>query len=201
MTRRSLLTPSRDRQADAFGGFRDQLDTYFEDWFGRSMAGTTAPRTDVTEDDHHVHVCVELPGVEQNDIDISIKGDRLVIKGEKKSEHEHKDEQDGFVVHRVERSYGKFQRTLQVPYETAPEQIDAEFKDGVLTIRLPKPPQEQRKVQAHKIPIKQHKGREADNSQRIPDQGAARSALTRARASEASCGPPHPAPSPPARPT
>jgi HSP20 family protein len=173
MTNRTWLTSSRDRHAESFGGFRDQLDSYFEDWFGRSMAGTTAPRTDVTEDDQHVHVCVELPGVERKDIDISIKGDRLIIKGEKKLEQQDKEEQDGFVVHRVERTYGKFQRTLQVPYETAPEQIEAEFKDGVLKIRLPKPPQEQSRMQAHKIPIKQGEGHEADNSQRIPDQGAA----------------------------
>lgn len=173
MTHRSWLTPSRVRQADTSGGLKDQLESYFEDWFGRNMAGASAPRTDVTEDDHHVHVYVELPGVEKKDIDISIKGDRLLIKGQKKSEHEHKDEQDGFVVHRVERSYGTFQRTLQVPYETAPEEIKAEFKDGVLKISLRKPAQEQRKAHAHKIPIKDGDGDESKTSQRIPDQGVA----------------------------
>lgn len=172
MTHRSWLTPSRDRHAQTSGGFRDQLDSYFEDWFGRSMTGAVAPRTDMTEDDQYVHVCVELPGVERKDIDISIKGDRLIIKGQKKSEHEHKDQQNGFVVHRVERSYGSFQRSLQVPYETTPDEIEAEFKDGVLKISLRKPEHAQSKAEAHKIPIKEE-GTEAKSSQRIPDQGAA----------------------------
>jgi HSP20 family protein len=127
----------------------------------------------MTEDDQRVHVCVELPGVERKDIDISIKGDRLIIKGQKKSEHEHKDEQDGFVVHRVERSYGSFQRTLQVPYETTPDEIEAELKDGVLKISLRKPAQDQTKTHAHKIPIKEGDDHEAKTSQRIPDQGVA----------------------------
>lgn len=173
MTHKSWLTSSRDRHADTSGGFKDQLDSYFEDWFGRNMAGAAAPRTDITEDDHHVHVCIELPGVEKKDIDISIKGDRLMIKGQKTSEHEHKGEQDGFVVHRVERSFGTFQRTLQVPYETAPDAIEAEFKNGVLKISLRKPEQEETKAHAHKIPIKEGDDHEANTSQRIPDQGVA----------------------------
>src|SRR5438105_11217383 len=78
----------RNRDAEHFRGFKTQVDSLFEDWFGRSMGGVLAPRVDVAEDDKYVTLTAELPGVSEKDIDVSLVGDQLTVKGEKKSEHE-----------------------------------------------------------------------------------------------------------------
>jgi len=134
-------SPWGGRDLDPFRQFRTQLDTLFEDWFGRSMGGTLAPRIDVSETAKEVKLTVELPGVEEKDIDVSLSGNQLTIKGEKKGEAEDKKDEEGRVFHRVERSYGAFQRTMTIPFDVEPEKVEAEFKDGVLTITLPKPPE------------------------------------------------------------
>ena len=69
------------RELDPFRGFRTQLDSLFEDWFGRSMGGTLAPRVDVSETAKEVTLKVELPGVEEKDIDVSLSGNQLTIRG------------------------------------------------------------------------------------------------------------------------
>jgi HSP20 family protein len=154
MATKSWLGGSRSRELEPFRAFKDQLDTNFEDWFGRSMGGVLAPRIDVSETDKEVVVSAELPGVEEKDIEVTMSGDRLTIKGEKKSEHEEQQDQNGRVVHRMERSYGSFQRTMTMPYAVDPGQVSADFKDGVLKVRLPKPEDAQRRTEAHKIQIK-----------------------------------------------
>ena len=143
----------RGREVEHVRGFKTQIDTLFEDWFGRSMGGVLAPRVDVAEDDQSVTLSAELPGVDEHDIDVSLVGDQLTIKGEKRSEHEDKKEREGHVLHRVERSYGAFQRTLTLPYRVEPDRITATFKDGVLKIILPKPADAQAQTQGHKIAI------------------------------------------------
>jgi HSP20 family protein len=127
------------RELDPFRGFRTQLDSLFEDWFGRNIGGTLAPRINVSETAKDMTITVELPGVEEKDIDVELSGDQLTVKGEKKSEQEEKKEEQGRVFHRVERSYGAFQRTMTVPFEVAPDKVSAAYKDGVLTVSLPKP--------------------------------------------------------------
>jgi HSP20 family protein len=144
----------RARDLEPFRAFRTQLDSFFEDWLGRSMGGVLAPRVDVSETDKDMTLAVELPGVEEKDVDVSLAGDQLTIKGEKRSEHEDKKDEDGRVFHRVERSYGSFQRTLTIPYEVDPDQVSAQFKDGVLRITLPKPAGVQAKTQPRKIEVK-----------------------------------------------
>jgi HSP20 family protein len=79
-------------------------------------------------------VTAELPGLESKDLDVSVSGDVLTIKGEKKSEKEEKDEQR----HIVERSYGSFVRMVRLPTAVAQDKIKASFKNGVLTVSLPK---------------------------------------------------------------
>ena len=96
---------------------------------------------------------VELPGVKESDIDVSLNGDQLIIKGEKRSEHDEK-EVEGHTVHRVERSYGAFQRTLTVPYEVDPDHVSAQFHDGGLTITLPKPADAVAQKEGRKIEVK-----------------------------------------------
>ena len=101
-----------------------------------------APRLDITETGKTVEVTAELPGIEKKDIDISLDGDLLVIKGEKK----HETEEKGRCYHRVERRFGSFSRTVRLPYEVKTEKIDATFKDGILTVTLPKAKSETKKV-------------------------------------------------------
>jgi HSP20 family protein len=93
-----------------------------------------APLVDVREDANEVVVHAELPGVKQEDIDIEVTGDTLILRGERKFEET--EQKKNYV--RVERAYGSFQRsfTIGVPIET--DKVAAEFKDGVLTIHLPK---------------------------------------------------------------
>jgi HSP20 family protein len=119
----------RNRDVEHFRGFKAQIDSLFEDWFGRSMGGVLAPRVDVAEDEKAVTLTAELPGVNEKDIDVSLVGDQLTIKGEKRSEHEEKKDVEGHVVHRTERSYGAFQRTITVPYRVDPNRVSADYRD------------------------------------------------------------------------
>jgi HSP20 family protein len=77
------LPPWGERSGDVehFRGFKNQVDSLFEDWFGRSMGGVLAPRLDVAEDEKAVTITAELPGVKENEIEVSLVGDRLTLKG------------------------------------------------------------------------------------------------------------------------
>lgn len=90
----------RGREAEHFRGFKTQIDSLFEDWFGRSTSGLLAPRIDMAEDEHSLTLTAELPGVSEQDIDVSLVGNQLTIKGEKHSEFEEKKDSQGFAVHR-----------------------------------------------------------------------------------------------------
>lgn len=141
------------RDVEHFRGFKTQIDSLFEDWFGRSMGGVLAPRLDVAEDDKNVTVTAELPGVQESELEVSLVRDQLTIKGEKRSEHDEKKEVEGRVLHRTERSYGAFQRAITVPYEIDPDLVSASFKDGVLTVTLPKPADAAAQRQGRKIEV------------------------------------------------
>jgi HSP20 family protein len=93
------------------------------------------PRVDVYEQDGNLVTKAELPGVKKEDIDISIEGGDLIIRGERKQESEVKEEN----YYRMERSSGTFYRRLPMPEGVQPDQITANFSDGVLEIRIPKP--------------------------------------------------------------
>jgi HSP20 family protein len=96
------------------------------DWF--------KPTLDVAADDQAYTITVELPGVDKKDVRVEVSGDALVIRGDKKREHEEK----GKDYHRVERSYGTFQRTLALPDDADPDGIEAAFKDGLMTVTVPR---------------------------------------------------------------
>ncbi|HEY0071404.1 MAG TPA: Hsp20/alpha crystallin family protein [Chloroflexia bacterium] len=106
---------------------------------GFNTLGNFTPAINVTESDGEYKVTAELPGMDEQDIELSLHKDYLTIKGEKKQEHEDK----GNGYHRVERSYGSFQRTIPLPQEVDPDQVAANFQKGVLTITLPKLPEVQ----------------------------------------------------------
>jgi HSP20 family protein len=93
-----------------------------------------APAVDITEDDKEYTIKVELPGVNKEDVRVSMEGDVLSISGERKAEKEEKNKK----YHRVERIYGTFARSFTLPKGTAGDKISAEFKDGVLRVHLPK---------------------------------------------------------------
>ena len=107
-----------------------------------------APSMDIYEKDNTVVIKAELPGVKREDIDIALDNGALMIRGERKSEQEVKEE----AFYRMERSYGSFQRRIPLPFKAQPDQIEANFSDGVLELRIPRPAEAQ--VQPQKIAIK-----------------------------------------------
>ena len=104
--------------------------------------GEMAPRLDETEDDKAFHVDVELPGMDETDVEVTLSDGLLTIRGEKKAARE--DGPERFCWR--ERAYGSFRRTLAVPGDVDADRIKAEFRNGVLTIDLPKTKQAQTKV-------------------------------------------------------
>lgn len=148
------LFGDRKDQADPFLALRKQMDDVLDGFF-KGAPGTFLPTVDVSETDKEIRIVAELPGVERKDIDVTLVGNQLTIKGEKRSEHEEKgekDEKSGRQYHRVERSFGSFQRTMSLPYDIDPSAISADFKDGVLTLTAAKPAEAVAK--ARKIEIK-----------------------------------------------
>ena len=92
------------------------------------------PPVDIEEDNREYIVKAELPGMKKEEVKLKVEGGTLTISGERKAEKEEKDKK----YHRLERSYGTFQRSFTLPEGTQPEKISAEFKDGVLLVHLPK---------------------------------------------------------------
>ncbi len=124
----------RERMNDMFDRFFNEFSLEpFGFWVD---GGAFQPRVDVKETDNDITVSAELPGMDDNDIDVSLIHDELTISGEKKGEVEEK----GKHYSRTERSYGSFQRVLRLPCEVEQDKIEATFKNGVLTINLPKSP-------------------------------------------------------------
>lgn len=151
------LWGERKGDVDPFRALRTQMDDLFSDWssgFERltGPGGMLALRVDVSETPSEVTVKADLPGVEQKDIDVTASGNQLTIKAEKKSEAEEKKDEKGRVYHRVERSYGRFQRTMSLPFDIDSGKVTAAFKDGVLTVTVAKPPEVQK--QTKKIDVK-----------------------------------------------
>lgn len=117
--------------------------------FDEASIAKWSPRVNVTETDKEFTVSAELPGLEQKDVEVAIQNGALAIKGEKKEEKEEKDKN----YHHVERSFGSFQRTIALPSEVDESKTEASFKNGVLTIKLPKTKEAQQNLK--KIAIKQ----------------------------------------------
>ena len=129
------LRSEMDRLFDRFGfpSLRRMFDME-PSWRPMSSFSLSAPPIDLSEDDKSYKVTAELPGLGGKDIDLSISGDMLVLKGEKRQEKEEKDKNYYF----SERAYGTFQRAFQLPASVDRDKIAADFSNGVLTITLPK---------------------------------------------------------------
>lgn len=142
------LPAKREDFFDPFHSFRREVDRMFDRFFeGLPMrSGGTwqslTPAVDIDETDKAMVVTAELPGVNDKDVEVTLAGDVLTIKGKKKDEKTHNNGESTY----VERRYGSFARSVRLPFELKDELVDAQFKDGVLTIRIPKPADMQRSV-------------------------------------------------------
>ena len=139
-----FLTPFSGRGLlgrDPFMDLHREVNRLFDDSF-RSMreggggVGLLSPKVDVCQTDDGWEITAELPGVDQEDIDLRLDGDLLTISGEKRDER--KDEKNRF----VERSYGSFTRSFQLPFTPDPDKIEADSDKGVLRIKVPKSAQQ-----------------------------------------------------------
>ncbi len=131
---------------DFFRGFDLRpLRTAEERWGGFS------PKMDLEETEKEYRITAELPGMEEKDVEVLLAGNSITLKGEKKEEKEEK----GKSFYHVERSYGTFQRTVPLPDGIDLKKVDADFKNGVLTVKLPKT--SEAKTKGKKVPVKSGK--------------------------------------------
>ena len=152
---RSYLPSFFGRDDDPFGSLFREVQKTFEDFSRRSPLAALgsemlAPKVDVAESKDAIDLTVELPGVGEKDVDVTLADGMLTIRGEKKSERDEKDQNKNW--HVVERSYGSFNRTISLPFDPDPANVEAKVDKGVLHIHLPKPAEVAKKQQ--KIEIK-----------------------------------------------
>jgi HSP20 family protein len=121
-------------------------DAFASPWGQDTMTGSWVPVCDIFEDEDGLKLIAELPGVNAEDVKISVENNTLTIRGEKKQVAEEKTER----VHRYERSYGSFERAFSLPSTIDPEGIEADYKDGLLTIVMPKA----ERARPREIPVK-----------------------------------------------
>ncbi len=123
-----------------FSNLQDRVNRIFRESYspeGPEEALTTssfAPPVDVYEDEHNITLKIEVPGIDEKDIDVRIENNTLAVHGERKFEKEEKEEN----FQRVERHYGSFTRSFTLPNSVDPEQVSAHYDKGVLKIRLAK---------------------------------------------------------------
>ncbi len=123
-----------------------EMDRMMEDFFGRRMRPwwperwrgeeleVSIPAVDLYEDKNEIVVKAELPGIDKDNVEVNLSDHTLTIKGEKKKEEEVKEEN----YYRAERSYGSFVRTVDLPADVHADKVKANFKNGILEVRLPK---------------------------------------------------------------
>ena len=114
----------------------DFVERFFYGWptFEKGSEYTWSPRVDIHETDKEILVDVELPGLDKKDIKVEVKNNTLTVSGERKSERASEEGQ----CCRVERHYGRFERSFGLPDTVATDKVAAEFKNGVLTLLVPK---------------------------------------------------------------
>lgn len=129
---------------------RKEMDRLWEDFFGEKALlpseGAWTPAVDVSETKDSIIVKAELPGMDPKDIEVTLSGDMLVIRGEKKEQKEEKGEN----FHRIETRRGSFSRAIRVPVPVSSDKIDAKYEKGVLKVVLPK----KEEVKAKQIEVK-----------------------------------------------
>ncbi len=136
--RSSDLGPTPRDWEDVFDRFRSEMDKMLTSFFGAGSSltemETFRPPVDVGESKTEFVITAELPGLEPGDIDVSVEGEIVTIRGEKQRRAEERDENHL----RRECSYGKFTRSIRLPGGTDPDRVEAKYKNGVLTLIIPK---------------------------------------------------------------
>ena len=148
---KSQTPATREEFLDPFVAFRREVDRMFDGFFegfGRSSRSSPAgwsgatPSIDLAENDKEITITAELPGLDEKDFELTVAGDLLTLKGEKKSGHEQRNGDSYY----AERRYGSFSRAVRLPFEVQDETVEAKYDKGVLTVRVPKPADLQRSV-------------------------------------------------------
>lgn len=142
----------RDEERSPLVQFRREMDRLFDDFFRSPLFGGTAlqsaglgwPSLEVKESEDQVTITAELPGLSDKDVEFTVHDGVLTLRGEKKSEHQDKDR--GW----SERYYGRFERAIALPDGADEAKCEADFRDGVLTVRMPR---SQEASRGRKIPI------------------------------------------------
>jgi len=136
--RNQLARASHDPISSLQRELNQLLEGFFDDspfkFAERGGAALMAPKLDISETDKELHITAELPGLKEEDIDVEFAGDYVKIRGEKKDERDEKEHN----FHRVERSFGMFERVVPISAQVDREKAQATYKNGVLTITLPK---------------------------------------------------------------
>lgn len=144
MFRNPIPTHKKHSTSDPFHFFRQEFDRLFN---SSPSIENIQPEFEVKESKDCIKVTAELPGISEKDVEISLVDNILTVNGEKKSETI--DEND--IYHIMERSYGSFTRSLQLPYAPEEKKISASFKDGILSLTIPRP--SETKPNIYKIPV------------------------------------------------
>lgn len=167
MASRSLAPASRSRsRTPAFPAMLDPfrlVNSLLSDVVSTGPSGggdmlLAQPRMNIDDTGNEIRVTAELPGVSPDDVQITLDDDMLIIAGEKRDERE-VDDRD---VRLVERVFGQFRRAIQLPFSPNPDQVDASFRDGVLTITVPKNAEQRSKQQ--NIQVKRDSGQAGSGS-------------------------------------
>jgi HSP20 family protein len=133
--------PVKREETNPFSALRSDIDSLFDNFFSGfnteffgSGFGVFMPKADIREGEKDIRISVELPGMDEKDVEVSLTKDLLTIRGNKKEEQEYK----GKDYYRLERSYGSFSRAIPLPVAVESDKIEAYFQKGVLSITLPK---------------------------------------------------------------
>jgi HSP20 family protein len=131
------------RDTNPFSFLQQEIDRLFEGVTRNipGLATTTMPSMDISETDKAIEITAELPGLEKKDVELNVAENLLTIRGEKKNEREEKNKD----YHLVERSYGSFSRSVELPAGVKVEDISAEIANGVLKVTVQKPAPKQTK--------------------------------------------------------
>ena len=163
-------------------GLRREIDRLFEDTFGgESGRGSLSPPVDIREDGREIAIEVELPGIKPEDVDVTAENGVLTIRGEKRSTSTENTEGR---YHIVERSYGTFTRSFQLPTGVDEKGIAAEFNDGLLVVRVPKAAL----AQPRRIEIRNSGSQGQPTVQGSPTQAAERPSRSTERQAESGNG-------------
>ena len=155
MASRSLAPTSRSRRTPALPSLMDPfrlVDSLFSDVVGTRTGNgggdlLAQPRMNIEDKGNEIRVTAELPGVSEDDVEVTLDDDMLTIAGEKRQE----EEVDEGGMRLVERAFGRFRRAIQLPFAPDPDRVEAQFRDGVLTITAPKNAEQQSRHRQIKV--------------------------------------------------